>query len=160
MDKERIHDKIRDEIKKWLESKNCVVHSRIEIELPLSSLNRNDWYHLLDHGKLPKYRLPSGNLISIYKPSLRKTILIRQRKYVIVDLLGFKEKMTNNFIIEFSRFSNLTKEVKKLKEIYKIKTKVIVTTDDTEGEREVNGIRIIPYKKFKPWFEGFFLLDE
>lgn len=99
--------------------------------------------------------------LCLNKPStqlqtLGRTILIRQRKYVIVDLLGFKGKITNNFIIEFSHFFNLTKEVEKLKEIYKIKTKVIVRTDDTEGE--VDGIRIIPYEKFKPWFEGFFLL--
>jgi hypothetical protein len=142
MDKECIHDKIRDEIKRWLESKNCVVHSRVQIELPLSSLNRNDWNYLLVHGKLQKFRLPSVSKW-VYKPSLRKLILVRQREYIVVDLLGYKEKTTNNFIIEISHSSSLTKKVEKLKGVYKIKTKVIVVTDNTE--RQVNGVRIIPY---------------
>lgn len=155
MNKERMHDKIRDEVKRWLESKNCVVHSRVQIELPLSSLNRNDWNYLLNHGKLQKFRLPSVSKW-VYKPSLGKPILVRQRKYIVVDLLGYKEKTTNNFIIEISHSSSLTKKVEKLKGIYKIETKVIVVTDNTE--RQVNGVRIIPYGKFKDWFEKFFIL--
>jgi hypothetical protein len=155
MDKECIHDKIRDEVKRWLESKNCVVHSRVQIELPLSSLNRNDWNYLLNHGKLQNLRLPSASKW-IYKRSLRKPILVRQRKYIVVDLLGYKEEKTNNFIIEISHSSSLAKKVEKLKGINKIETKVIVVTDNTE--RQVNGVRIIPYGKFKDWFEKFFIL--
>lgn len=155
MDKERIHDKIRDEIRRWLESKNCIVHSRVQIEWPLSSLDRNDWYYLLKYGKLQKFRFPRSSILkSSVRPSLSRSVLMRQREYIVVDLLGYKERITNNFIIEISHSSNLTKEVEKLKGIYKIKTKVIVRTDGTE--RQVNGVRIIPYGKFKDWFEEYF----
>lgn len=93
MDKERIHDKIRDEIRRWLESKNCVVHSRVQIEWPLSSLDRNDWYYLLKYGKLQKFRFPRSSILkSSVRPSLSRSVLMRQREYIVVDLLGYKEK--------------------------------------------------------------------
>jgi len=158
MNKERTHDKIRDEIRRWLKSENCVVHSRVEIELPLSSLNRNDWYYLLKHGKLPKFRLPPSIPKLIYKPSLGRSILTKQKNCVIVDLLGYKEKMTNSFIIKISGSSDLGKEIEKLKKIYKVNKKVIVRTDNMEGE--VDGIRIVQYEKFKDWFKEFFLLSD
>ena len=148
---EKVHEKIRKEIKRWLESKNCTVHS--EREVPFHIPNRNDRYHLLKHGKLPnRSNFPEP----IYKPSLGKIVLTRlKRGYIRVDLLGYKEKLTRNFVIQISHTSDLAEEVKKLEKLEWIQTRIVVRTDEVEGN--LNGIPIIPHEKFKEWFsENFF----
>lgn len=85
-----------------------------------------------------------------------KFIIRRVRKgYIIVDLLGYKEKTERNFVIQISHTSELADEVKKSQKLKWIETKVIVRTDKVEGK--LNGIPIVPYEKFKEWFTENFL---
>ena len=128
----------------------CVVHS--ETDIPLHFPNRNDRHYLLKYGK---FRNISSFPKAIYKPSLGKTTLVKPKKCIRVDLLGYKDKLTKNFVIEISHTSDIAQEARKLKKLNWIETKIIVRTDRMEGK--LNGIPIIPYEKFRKWFTENFL---